>query len=85
MGTHMKTTIEIPDPILDEVRKLAAREGTTAKALVELGLRRVLAEKKRDAAFRLRDSSFTGKGLQAGVRDTSWERIRELAYEGRGG
>ena len=85
MGTHMKTTIEIPDPILDEVRKLAAREGTTVKALVELGLRRVLAENKRDAAFRLRDSSFTGKGLQAGVKDASWERIRELAYEGRGG
>jgi len=35
----MKTTIDIADPLLDEARKLAAREGTTLRALVERGLR----------------------------------------------
>lgn len=85
MGSHMKTTIEIPDPVLDEARKLAEREGTTVKALVELGLRRVLAEKRRSAAFRLRKASFKGRGLRPELEGASWERLRELAYEGHGG
>lgn len=85
MGTHMKTTIDISDPVLKEARKLAAREGITVRALVELGLRRLIAEKKSAGPFRLRKASFKGKGLQPGVKDASWERLRELAYEGRGG
>lgn len=84
MGTHMKTTIDIADPLLAEARKVAAREGITVKALVEQGLRRELSTRRRPEVFRLRKASFRGKGLQAGVKDASWERIRELAYEGRG-
>lgn len=80
----MKTTIDIPDPILDEARKLAERDGTTVKALVELGLRKVLAEKRRDT-FKLRNASFKGKGLQPEVEGASWDKIRSMAYEGRGG
>ena len=85
MGTHMKTTIDIADSILNDARRLAAREGITVKALVELGLRRVIAEKKRAGPFRLRKASFKGKGLQPGVKNAGWDRLRELAYEGRGG
>lgn len=40
----MKTTVEISDNLLEEVRKLALREKKTIRALVEEGLRRVLAE-----------------------------------------
>ena len=32
----MKTTIDIADPVLNQAKKLAAREGTTLRALVEL-------------------------------------------------
>ena len=81
----MKTTIDISDPLLEEARKLAAREGTTVKALVEQGLRRVIGERKRTSAFRLRKVTFKGNGLQAGIEGADWERIRALAYEGRGG
>ena len=81
----MKTTIEIPNSLLEEARKLASREGTTVRALVETGLRRVLSERKKKGAFKLRKASFKGSGLQPGVVDASWERIREIAYEGRGG
>jgi len=81
----MKTTIDIADSILNDARRLAAREGLTVKALVELGLRRIIAEKKRAGPFRLRKASFKGKGLQPGVKDAGWDRLRELAYEGRGG
>lgn len=85
MGTHMKTTIDLADPLLDEARKLARREGTTVRALVEQGLRQVLAQKRRGAPFRLRDASFAGDGLRPELESASWDRLRELAYEGRGG
>lgn len=81
----MKTTIEISDPLMQEARKIAEREGTTLKSIVEQGLRKVIAERGRPArAFRLRDASFKGRGLQPDVAGKGWDRIRELAYEGRG-
>jgi Arc/MetJ family transcription regulator len=80
----MKTTIEIADSLLNEARKLAAAERTTVRALVEEGLRQVVGRRRRRGKFRLRRASFRGKGLQAGVSDGSWERVREMIYEGRG-
>jgi len=80
----MKTTIDIQDPLLREAKRLATREGTTVRALVEQGLRQVLAERKRRGTFRLRKATFKGEGLQADAAGLSWERLRELAYEGRG-
>lgn len=80
----MKTTVDISDPLLREARNLAEREGVTLRAIVERGLRRVVAEPAPRAAFKLRRASFKGKGLQPGVRDAGWSRVRDLAYEGRG-
>jgi hypothetical protein len=80
----MKTTVEISDSLLREVRRLAAREGVTLRTLVERGLRRVVAETKQEVPFKLRRASFKGKGLQPELRDASWERVRDLAYDGRG-
>ena len=80
----MKTTVEISDLLLDEARRVASREGRTVRALVEEGLRRVLAERKRTRVFRLRKASFKGKGLQPHVAGASWDQIRDTAYEGRG-
>jgi len=81
----MKTTVELSDSLLEEARKLAAKEGTTVRALVEEGLRRVVAQRKRAAPFRLRKASFKGHGLQPTLAGASWDRIRDTAYEGRGG
>ena len=81
----MKTTVEIPDALLAEARKLAARQGTTVRALIEQGLRRIIGERKQAGTFRLRKATYKGDGLQPGVAAASWERIRDLAYEGRGG
>jgi hypothetical protein len=80
----MKTTLEISDPLLREARKLAARERTTLRALVEQGLRRVVTERQRRPVFRLRKASFKGRGLRPEFQDAAWERVRDLAYEGRG-
>ncbi|MEO8007527.1 MAG: DUF2191 domain-containing protein [Betaproteobacteria bacterium] len=81
----MKTTVDIADPLLDEAKRVANRDGTTVKALLEQGLRHVLLERKTAAAFRLRKATFRGRGLQSGVAHLSWDRIRDLAYEGHGG
>ena len=86
MGTHMKTTVEISDPLLAAAKKLAREERTTVRALLEAGLRHVLDEReRRQRPFRLRRATFKGKGLHPDVRDGSWERIRDRIYEGRGG
>ncbi|HEV2720496.1 MAG TPA: type II toxin-antitoxin system VapB family antitoxin [Thermoanaerobaculia bacterium] len=80
----MKTTLEMPDSLLDEAKRVAANEETTLRALMEEGLRRVLAERKQRRKFHLRRATFKGKGLQPGIAEGDWERIRDLAYEGRG-
>lgn len=81
----MKTTIDISDPLLETAKTVAAREGITLKALVESGLREVLASRERGDSFRLRKATFRGKGLQPGAKELSWEEIRELAYGERDG
>ena len=81
----MKITIDIPEPLLRDARKLAARKGTTLSGLVEQGLRRVLEDSHRARTFRVRKASFRGRGLQPEHRDASWEQLRALAYESRGG
>lgn len=63
---------------------MAAREGRTVRALVEEGLRRIVAERKQARVFRLRKATFKGKGLQPHVAGASWEQIRDTAYKGRG-
>jgi len=85
MGAHMKTTVELSAPLLKEAKALAAREGTTLRALLEEGLRESVARRKRGRRFRLRDTTVRGRGLQPGVDLSNWEQIRALIYEGRGG
>lgn len=84
MGSNMKTTVEIPDALLTAARRAAAREGLTLRALLIEGLHKALASRKRGEPFRLRDASFAGEGLQPGLGDGAWDRLRDLAYEGRG-
>lgn len=86
MVTHMKTTIDIADSVLESAKATAAREGTTLRALVEEGLREVLGKRRAKAKpFKLRDASVGGNGLQPGVDLADWESIRRLAYGDRGG
>lgn len=81
----MKTTVEIPDSLLNEARAVATRHQTTVRALIIEGLRRSVAERRRAGGFRLRKATFKGHGLQSGIEAADWGRMRELAYEGRGG
>jgi hypothetical protein len=78
----MKTTIELPDDLLAEAKRVAAARGDTFKGVLVMALRRSLdLERGTPAQFRLRDASFNGHGL---VKEMDWAEIRETIYEGRG-
>ena len=81
MGDHMKTTVEISDPLLREAKGIAERDGTTLRELIELGLRRVLDE--RNAAiqkpYKLRDLRNYNMKLRPEIREGDWEQIRALS------
>ena len=82
MGRHMKTTIEIADPLLEEAKAVAQRERTTLRALIEEGLRVVLAGKTSTKPFKLRDARFKGgQGLSPEFAEGGWERIRDEIYD----
>jgi hypothetical protein len=80
----MKTTVEISDSLLREIREISAREGVTLRTLVERGLHRVVAETKREVPFKLRRASFKGEGQQEELREAPWEQLRDLIYRDRG-
>lgn len=80
----MKTTVEIPDVLFEEIRRLAARERRTLREVMEEGLRDLLQRRGLHGEFRLRRATFKGEGLQPQFADGIWDRIRDAAYEGRG-
>ena len=81
----MKTTVEIADALLDQAKRVAQKEGTTLRALLEEGLRHSLeGRRERRRPFKLRKVTYGSGGLQPELGDRGWERLRELAYEERG-
>ncbi len=80
----MKTTVEIPEALLAEANVVAGAEHTSVTALIIEALRRLLHERRKRRTFKLRKATFKGQGLQPEWAGSAWERIRDLAYEGRG-
>ena len=80
MVARMKTTVDIAEPMLKEAKLIAAREGTTLRALVEEGLRHVIDERARQkTGFRLRDASYGTGGGVPGIDPDDWMSIKHLA------
>ena len=84
MVSHMKTTVEIADALLNKARKLAKQEGTTLRALVEAGLHDQLKSRSQGHPYKLRLVTFRGDGLHPSAEEAGWDRTRDLIYEGRG-
>ena len=81
----MRTTIDLPDALFAKAKRLAHERGTTLRELTIEGLEAVVDRHRRGPKFRLRDASYGKGGLVEGLDETEWDRIRDLAYEGRGG
>jgi len=80
----MKTTIEIADSALNEARRVAAQEGTSLRALIEEGLRRVLSERRaKREGFRLRRATFKGEGVSPEFEGEGWTALRDAIYAQR--
>ena len=80
----MKTTVELPDGLLREAKRVALRERTTVRALIERGLRTVIHDRRPTARFALKKASFKGDGLAAGISLSDWDTVRDLTYSERG-
>jgi hypothetical protein len=77
----MKTTIDIADAVFTEAQKLAAKEETTLKALVNEALRKLLRDRQIRTPFQLKDGSFKGgNGFQPDFENASWAEIRAASY-----
>ena len=76
----MKTTIDIADELLERAKRQAQRENKTLKEVVEEALRRQLAASTPKKSFKYRPHTSKGKGLQPGIAEGDWEKIRDLIY-----
>ncbi|MEK7703659.1 MAG: hypothetical protein AAB426_01775 [Myxococcota bacterium] len=76
----MRTTIELSDALASRVRAFMKKRRTTLRAVVEMGIERVLDEQAPTRGFELREASFSGKpGFAPGVTaDDVPQIIREL-------
>jgi len=64
----MRTTIHIPDDLLQEVKKLSAESHTTVTALIEDALRERLSRRRQKSRSKpLRLTTYGEGGLQPGV------------------
>ena len=80
----MKTTMELPDELLEQVRRVARREGATLAGMVEEGLQRCLAARRRMVPRHLDFPSYGGSGLTAGFHVAPWSWIRQEVYHEHG-
>jgi hypothetical protein len=76
----MKTTIELPDQLLDQIRILARQEGSSLRQLMEEGLQRTLAARQQPARAPIRFPVFGGSGLTEEFEGAGWERMRDEIY-----
>ena len=82
---HMRTTLDLPDPLFRQAKRLARERKIPFRALVADALRRVISERAPRRTFKLAERSFGDGGLVDGLTWSNWEQIRDLIYEGHGG
>jgi len=75
----MKTSFDISEPLLREIKQLAKQRGTTTKSLVEQALVKFLAEAETAQSYELPDLSVPG-GLTPEFHNATWEQIRDEIY-----
>lgn len=78
----MKTTIELPDALLSEAKKVALEQGCSLKSLLEVALQREIARLSENQVWEPDYTlCFGGSGLTEEAKGMSWSEIREMAMD----
>ncbi len=80
----MKTTVEIHDGLLERARQRAKDTGQPLRAIIEDGLRQLLAKpppKKNE--YKMKDCRYGDPNGPNPLEKYSWEELRDIIYEGR--
>lgn len=81
----MKTTFDLPESLVRDVKKLARERGTTARAIVQQALTRTIAEQDQRQDFVLEDASTSGwQSMQPEFHGLSLHDLVLKSYEERG-
>jgi hypothetical protein len=80
----MKTTVELPDELIKQARRVARQEGGTLRGLLEEGLQRSLEARRQAACRKLDFPSYGGSGLTEEFQGATWDSIRDEIYQERG-
>ena len=80
MVTHMKTTVDIADPVLERAKRLAEERKTTLKAILDEALRAFLDAPPRESGYVLKDCSVPGR-LSDEFANATWAEIRDEIYQ----
>jgi len=78
MVTHMKTTIEISEPLLLRAKARARERRITLRSLIEESLAAALDQTQ--LSERVQPVTFKGKGLSREFEGASWDQTREAIY-----
>jgi hypothetical protein len=79
----MKTTIDIADALLARAKRHAQRSGVPLRAVVEEGIRRVLAAEDAPRAYHLPNLSVGDARHGNPLESMSWPDLRDEIYGGR--
>jgi hypothetical protein len=82
MGTHMKTTIELSDVLLESAKQYAQRSNTTLRALIEAGLSRILTEQALAGQQRYVVPDLSVGGGQMLIDPANWRELESEALLG---
>ena len=76
----MKTTIEIQDALLERAKRHARLAGLSLRAVVEEGLRLVLARRSSVPPYEMPDASVGNPGGTDPLEALSWQDLRAEIY-----
>ncbi len=80
MVSHMKTTVDIANPLLEEAKRLSDKEKTTLRALIEEGLWEVITKRKSGGEVSASKGQLQRQRLKKKIQGESWDKIRSAAY-----
>jgi hypothetical protein len=78
----MKTTVEIPDALLEAAKQASGESDVSLRVLLERALQQELAERaERPRQSKRKDYSYGKVGLRPEFSYDNWAAIRDASYE----